>query len=65
MSAAEIKGRPPAIKVWLELDMEIEPVEGTLRSRDGRKTRFIGWLGLSAALARFRDRTCEQSEESP
>jgi hypothetical protein len=35
------------IRVWLELDLDAEPIEGTLGPSDTPPTAFIGWLGLT------------------
>lgn len=52
------------IQAWLELDLEVQPIEGTLRPPDGPPTRFSGWLGLTAALEGLRaPRAVPKSEE--
>ncbi len=50
--------RPAPIGVWLEFDLDSDPIEGTLRQSERPPRRFTGCLGLSAALARV-DRTPE------
>ena len=42
------------IDVWLELDLDAQPIEGTLGRRDGPRRPFVGWLGLTAALEELR-----------
>jgi hypothetical protein len=39
-----------AIRIWLELDLDAEPIEGTLTPPREGPSRFVGWLGLTAAL---------------
>jgi hypothetical protein len=48
-------------RVWLELDLEAQPIEGTLTAPDGPATPFVGWLGLTVALEGLRsDSTGDQ-----
>jgi hypothetical protein len=42
------------IRVWLEVDLEAQPIEGTLGPPHGPPTTFIGWVGLTAALEGLR-----------
>ena len=42
------------IRAWLELDLDAEPIEGTLSPPGGPASPFVGWLGLTAALERLR-----------
>jgi hypothetical protein len=42
------------IRAWLECDLDAEPIEGTLSQPEGPQSRFVGWLGLTAALERLR-----------
>ncbi len=48
--------RPPttSIGVWLELDLDAQPIEGTLSPPGDPPARFTGWLGLTAALEGLR-----------
>ena len=39
---------------WLELDLEGEPISGTLRLQDDITHPFVGWLGLSVVLEALR-----------
>lgn len=43
------------LRLWLELDLDAEPIRGTLRQSGGPSSTFTGWLGLSAALERLRE----------
>jgi hypothetical protein len=43
-----------AIGVWLELDLDAQPIEGTLTPPDRPPNPFVGWLGLTAALEALR-----------
>ena len=38
------------ITLHLNLDLASEPIEGEVRTEDGRCLPFNGWLGLTAAL---------------
>lgn len=42
------------IGVWLELDLDAQPIEGALSPPGGLPRSFIGWLGLTAALHGLR-----------
>lgn len=58
--------RANATVAWLEVDLEAQPIEGTLRASDGKTAAFIGWLGLTAALERLRaDRHAGEVDEAP
>lgn len=51
MTKEEAPGaRGTPIRIWLELDLDAQPIEGTLTPSDGGPSRFVGWLGLTAAL---------------
>lgn len=39
------------IELWLEVDLETEPIMGSLRLLDDDPIPFLGWLGLTAALS--------------
>lgn len=49
---ANVSGRPLAL--WLELDLEAQPINGTLAPPCGPSVPFVGWLGLTAALEKLR-----------
>ena len=38
------------VRVWLELDLEAQPIAGTIGTAGARPSPFFGWLGLTAAL---------------
>ena len=42
------------IGIWLELDLSAQPIAGTLSPPGGPPSAFVGWLGLTAALAGLR-----------
>ncbi len=55
MTADEVEtDAATTIGVWLELDLDTQPIEGTLSRSDGRPRPSVGWLGLTAALAGLR-----------
>ncbi len=41
-------------RVWLELDLEADPIHGTLQAPGGAASPFSGWLGLTAAIEGLR-----------
>lgn len=45
------------IQVWLEVDLEVQPIEGKLGPPHRPPTTFIGWVGLTAALEGLRPGT--------
>ncbi len=53
------------IRVWLEVDLEGQPIEGTLSQPEGSSSRFTGWLGLTAALERLRTARQYGSKSEP
>ena len=40
------------IKLFLDLDLASEPIEGEVHAADGLQHSFVGWLGLTSALER-------------
>ena len=51
--------RPPAavarpIRAWLELDLDAEPIQGTLSLPGAAANPFTGWLGLTVAIEGLR-----------
>lgn len=49
---ANVSGHPVAL--WLELDLDAQPIKGTLAPPRGPSVPFVGWLGLTAALEGLR-----------
>ena len=49
---------------WLELDLEAEPIAGTLRLQDDIARPFVGWLGLSVVLEALRRTPAQDSKEA-
>lgn len=45
------------VRVFLEVDLDVEPVRGSLTNEDGSVQTFVGWLGLTVALDRLRARS--------
>lgn len=43
-----------ALCVWLELELDAEPIRGTLCLPDGDSRPFVGWLGLTSCLSALR-----------
>lgn len=55
MTADEDQAQTVApIALWLELDLDAQPIAGTLSPPGGPASPFVGWLGLTAALAGLR-----------
>lgn len=44
------------ISLRLEVDLDAEPIEGTMSPAGGQPNPFVGWLGLTAALEGLRSR---------
>lgn len=53
-----------ALGAWLELDLEAEPISGSLRLQDDIPRPFVGWLGLSVALEALRRTPVQDSKEA-
>ncbi len=43
-----------AIRVWMEVNLDSNPIRGTLRSPGRSPSAFVGWLGLTVALDGLR-----------
>jgi hypothetical protein len=50
------------IRLVIELDPAVEPIEGTVQHPDGLVTQFHGWLALTEALEASRRATTPDSE---
>ncbi len=46
----------PGIQVWLEVELDEQPIKGSLRMPDGDVRPFVGWLGLTSCLTALRTR---------
>ncbi|MDQ3963929.1 MAG: helix-turn-helix transcriptional regulator [Actinomycetota bacterium] len=42
------------VRLCLEIDLDREPITGTLSAPDEAPSRFMGWIGLTAALEGLR-----------
>lgn len=61
MTADEVETKAATvIGGWLELDLDAQPIEGTLSPPGGSPSTFIGWLGLTAALEGLRGASQER-----
>jgi len=49
---------------WLELDLEGEPISGTLRLQGEITRPFVGWLGLSVVLEALRRTPAHDCKEA-
>lgn len=55
MAAAEDDVRDKrTVELRLELDLDADPIAGTVRSPGEAPAAFVGWLGLTAELERLR-----------
>ncbi len=41
---------PREIRLILVIDLDAEPINGSLETPDGRSRGFLGWIGLAATL---------------
>jgi hypothetical protein len=46
---------PGATRLILLIDLDADPINGSLQSADGRTRGFVGWIGLAATLNAIRD----------
>ena len=54
MAAADKHDETSAMGVWLEIDLDSEPISGSIRAEDDTPKPFVGWLGLTAVLETLR-----------
>ncbi|MEA2220353.1 MAG: hypothetical protein QOJ35_2979 [Solirubrobacteraceae bacterium] len=56
---APIIGAVPAkatrVRIVVLVDLDSDPIEGSLQTADGTSRDFSGWIGLAAALHAIRD----------
>ncbi len=64
MSAAAEDSAGKAIRVWMELDLESNPIRGTLSTPGGSLSAFTGWLGLTTALDGMRNAPAQAEAEA-
>lgn len=53
--ADEEDAAPMPTRLWMEVDLDANPIRGTLRTPDGPPSSFTGWLGLTTALDGMRN----------
>ena len=46
--------QPASVRVSLELEPDTDPIAGSCTHEGGATERFVGWLGLMAALEQAR-----------
>lgn len=44
------------IRLWLQVELDEQPIKGSLRMPDGDVRPFVGWLGLTSCLTALRTR---------
>lgn len=49
------------VRVWLEIEVDSDPIAGTIHLHDEKGVPFVGWLALSSGLERLR-RMAESGE---
>ena len=42
------------IRLILLIDLDADPINGSLETADGRSRGFVGWIGLTATLTAIR-----------
>ncbi len=45
---------PHEIRLILLIDLDADPINGSLETADGSSRGFVGWIGLGAALNAIR-----------
>lgn len=50
-----INGRARAIEVWLEIDLDADPIRGRVGFPGEGRDAFVGWLGLTVVLDRLKN----------
>jgi hypothetical protein len=51
---------PGEIRLILCIDLDADPITGSLISEDGAQRRFSGWMALSATLQTMRGELAQQ-----
>lgn len=51
------------IEISLVVDLDAQPIRGTVAAHGGVPHPFAGWLGLTAALEGFRRKKRDEEEE--
>jgi hypothetical protein len=55
------------LRLQLELNLDVEPISGRLRTQGGAEEPFVGWLGFVDALRRLQheDESAGDSTREP
>ncbi|MDQ3723525.1 MAG: hypothetical protein M3376_10785 [Actinomycetota bacterium] len=53
---------PHEIRLILVIDLDADPINGSLETPDGRSRGFLGWIGLAARLNAIRDAEIEAED---
>ncbi len=64
-AAGKVEDRTTVLGLWLDVDVNADPIKGTLRLPGGHPEAFVGWLGLTAALDRIRARAAAGDHAVP
>ena len=51
--------QPREIRLILVIDLDADPINGSLETPDGSSRGFLGWIGLAARLNAIRDAEAE------
>ncbi len=54
-SSVAMPTQPGENRLILLIDLDADPINGSLQTADGRSRRFSGWIGLAAALNAVRN----------
>ena len=49
------------IRLVLVIDLDAEPINGSLTTADGRSRAFLGWIGLAATLNAISEAAAEDT----
>lgn len=52
---------PREIRLILVIDLDADPINGSLETLDGTARGFLGWIGLAAALNAIREAGAEDT----
>jgi hypothetical protein len=55
MDANDRSGEDRLLRVQLEVHLDREPIDGSLRPERGAEHPFVGWLGFVETLKRLHD----------
>lgn len=55
MRADAVNGRRGAIEVCLQINLDVEPIRGTVGFPGESRDAFVGWLGLTVVLDRLKN----------